>query len=736
VLFQTHWDREGYDVGGIQYPLAQFNPTVLALNGLPSALINYPYALPLAPGEVQGQLAPATTNDNQENLFKVEYDNNFNASTYLALRYYHINQATYFNDPNSTGYPFGSARAPQIDGGGRTGLIAELTKQLGDRNTLTFNAQYEIQRALFSDSDPIGGLIAAQGAYNLTGYDLWKDFILPKNTSAPLTFGAGGANNCPVAGGCWLYYYNTVINPGYFPNGIPRIPNNLLNSPQSAPQYFSVSLRDQLRASNKLRFDFGLKYEGQNYHLPPGIVTGNIGPDLQTNLPREAEPRLAVSYQFGANDSLRASYGRSSTFLQLGSMYTPVNYQYYLNAFPNDPASLPHAIAGTDFVNVPYIPTSTNPAAGAGCGSGEGPGGASPFRPCQSYADMIRWSEDYFYPDNGNARTQTYNNYDATYSHQFSNGVALRVTPFYRRGYNIIFNGVVASITDPSSGTVIPLSFRPYFYGFERTTGTELYVTTPQLPFGVSGFVSATYVNAFSNRPAGVPGEDTQPTIPIAALASGNSYRVGYLSPFVANVGAQVKTRSGLRIAPVLRYDRGYPIGEGNTTPQIINGVGLNIPQANNLSDVPTYALNSPSTTRSTNFIDPTNPGNVLAPNIYATRGTGETSAPGGFLSHPRVYTDLTLEFSPGNGHNTFGVQLQNLFNLYYSEPFTNTRWAPVATGIGTTQTGKTSSALPTSIYAPFGVANYQLANFGTQPFVIFPNANPLTARFYYQINF
>jgi len=512
-------------------------------------------------------------------------------------------------------------------------------------------------------------LIPAFGA-SATAYSFWQDFALPVNTAAPLTF--GGANDCPVTGGCWLYYLNTTktfpngsANPNYnfFKNGVPRIPPNLLASPDSRPQAYAVALRDQLAINTKLNLDYGVRFEGTNYHLPSGATTGDPGPDKDTNSPTEWEPRLALSYQLGSDNAVRASYGRSAEFQTLGVLSTPLDFNYYLKAYPNAVTSLPGS-AGTDALGFAGPTFNGAPSYGHGCGSGEAGLNGFPFRPCTSYADTIRWSEDYFYPDNGFARTSTYNNYDFSFSHRFATGWSAKVTPFYRRGQNIIFYGVVAFTIDPATGAENPLSFRPVYTGFTQSTGAELYLTTPQRPFGMSGFVSATYDNAFSNRPAGSPGEDTQPAISDAALKANNAYRVGFLSPFVANVGVQYKTRNGFRINPVFRYDRGFPFGSGNTTPIVINGQPVNVTSTNITNQVPVI---SSSSNDAVNYIDPTNPGTALRPNIYATRGTAETSAPGGALTKPRLFTDMTFEYAPVGTKTTFGLQVTNIFNLFYS---------------------------------------------------------------------
>lgn len=734
-LYQGNFTRSGYkDIPGSLYGTA--SPLVALVNGFePDLVAQLPNIGPLYPGQSPGiTQAPASSDNNLTNLLKLEYTNNLNASTFLALRLYRTVQTDLSYDPSGQFFSFALTRNPNSDGGSRSGIIGELTKSIGQNNQLTLSTQYELDRSVFGITDPAAGVAVLDGQ-GVIGRTDWPDFVQPTNRNAPLTFGMGSANPCPIAAGCFLYYLNTTptingqANPdfGFFKNGVPRIPGNILASPPNPSQVYGIGLRDQITASSKLHIDAGLRYEGVNFHFPPGIETGNIGPDKETNNPTEIEPKLSVAFNPTSTDAFRASYGRSAIFATPGNLFTPLDFNFYLKNFPHGPLSLPgYAIAGTDFVDAP-VP--------AKCGSGEA-GVAVPYRACRSYADLIRWEEDNFFPDNGNARTSTYNNYELSYSHSFKGGYAVKLTPFYRQGYNIAFNGVAAFNTDPVTGAVVPTAFRAFYTGFSKSTGVEFFATTPDRPTGLSGFLSATYVNALSNKPAGSTSEDTQPTVPFAVLAAGNSYRVGFLSPFTANMGLDYKFKNGFRINPVFRYERGFAFGVGNLTPVTLNGVSFNTVSTNNANSVATNDINSGTGSGAINFIDPTNPGNLSKPNIYATRGTPEAPSPGGVLSHPRLTTDLTLEFKANK--STFGVQAENLGNLYVSEPLLNRRYQSIATGVPGALTGQTTAANPANAnfntFAPYGIYNYTNAQNGRGAYLVAPTLKPVTYRLYYQL--
>ncbi len=179
----------------------------------------------------------------------------------------------------------------------------------------------------------------------------------------------------------------------------------------------------------------------------------------------------------------------------------------------------------------------------------------------------------------------TYNNYDFSYSHLFPHQVSVKITPFYNKAFNevastaqpIIKNGqpVLNSAGNPMLGPPVNSNL-----GKNQVTGVE-FLLTKEAAFGLSGSLSMTYQNEFSNVVPTSPSEDFFPSIPPASLALGNLYRVGFLSPFVGALSLQERTRSGWRINPVVYYNHGYPIGAGLLTATSINGQYYNVPNTN-----------------------------------------------------------------------------------------------------------------------------------------------------------
>jgi len=280
-----------------------------------------------------------------------------------------------------------------------------------------------------------------------------------------------------------------------------------------------------------------------------------------------------------------------------------------------------------------------------------------------------------------------------------------------------VLNALGQPATNPSVTTNL---------GVNRTTGLELYLTK-EAPYGLSGQLSATYLNETSNVIPLSGGEDFFPTIPPASLALGNQYRVGFISPFQATAAAKYKFHNGLSINPILYYVRGYPYNPGTLTATYINGVPYNVPNTNVTSS------NGPN--GSGQYVDPQNPGTQFKPNIAATRGTPDSPSAGGLLTPGQVYADLTLEYTRPGSRSSFGVQFFNLFNNVADLqdvvfPTLNPYYQPVATGVSGKQTG--SSALPSQFPSDHFSA-LGPALLGGQPYYVDPDGVPFRAVLYYR---
>ena len=433
----------------------------------------------------------------------------------------------------------------------------------------------------------------------------------------------------------------------YFPNGVPRVPNSGINYNGAWFQTYGGGLRIQYDAG-KLKLDLGAREDLQRQHY--GINPFNSGdpsnpsdvdPATITSYyldPWEFEPRGAISYQFGRNDAVRAGYGRSAIFLNAQTAGTPAGMYNY-----------------APFLNVPAPPGSV-------CGSLVA---NAPPLTCRNYADALYWMYDQNFdaPDLGGARPSIYSNYDFTYQHQFADGLALKLTPFYKLGTKLPAFALVSGL---SQGSFV---FTVNNQGLNRTTGVELGLTTKSVAYGFSGFLSATYQNVLQSTPPLGSGEDSLPVNGSGSLILGDVYRAGYVSPTSVRIGGEYKFKSGLRINPVLQFDEGYPYSVGTTiasSAPLSDGLFHNIPQVNfgpGSTAVVGYQVGGKD--NSTQYYDPSYSGTSLNPNIAATRGTPATSSSGGKLWHPNLELNLTVEYT--RGRNTLGVAITNLGGSWYN---------------------------------------------------------------------
>jgi len=676
-------------------------------------------ALRLADFQSEVGLLPGQTSVNQAlvdkgfqhqpvDFIKLEYDQNPDGKTFWANRLYRIVSVSTFLRP----YFSTSAQVSSINrgqGGYRTGLAGDLSRQFDEHNLVTLSYVYESLQPVYDQQSNLTAYRSLSPALNTTtgGYEL-PDFLpagsaCPKADPLGTTLANAGAGN----GGCgYLTKY-----AGNFGGTTPRIPNvNFVNGGTS--QQYGFGLRDQLTVNPQLKLDLGVRVDGSSYHLlNKGNTSFTFGNDVLK--PLVVQPRLAFAFQLDKNDAVRASYGRSVEFAPNGIINTPI--------------SVPSA-----FYNVPSYDSRTG-APAKYCG---------PLNKtvCTSYGQQLHDQYVAFTsPEAFAVKPATYNNYDFSYSHQFANNVGVKITPFYKRGYDVNIFGTTVLGTDPV--TNLP-QFGPTVLtnlGIDKSTGVE-FLLTKDAAYGLSGFLDLTYVNRLQNIPPGYLGqtEDFYPSAPPQSLQLGSLFRAGYLSPLTGRLGLTYKSRNGLRINPIVSYDKGFPIGAGTLTSAYVNGVATVVPNVN--ISIPGFGpvSNSGSASGVSQYVDPTNPGTVSNPKLAATRGTPETSLTGGILSKARFNTDLVLEYAPPGTHNTFGVYVSNLFNQIYAEPNLNPRYQPVATGVAGPNTGQVSTvgSLGAGPAGALGFANYGNERFGYNAYNFTPSLTtlPISFRFYYQL--
>lgn len=739
ILYQNRDLRQYAPLGGLNYgganPIAfyPYNPAAYGPLGLDAAVggaANLAEILGTVPGQPNGNIRPTSQElaFNPTQVLKFEFDSNIDPTTFLALRTYNFRTLQGNTSIIGGGAPSASGAAYPGDtnptwsqtGGNRTGVSGELTKSFAQSNTATLSVSYENQHPIWDQYAPFNLAQLMTGAPG-GGAPSLADF-LPFNPDG----------SCPIAGGC---YVASVLGNA----NLPKLPISGINYNRSDFQVFGVGLRDQITVGQKLKLDLGVREEGANYKFgrnpynPTDLTNpSDVDPSAITKKylnPRDTEPRAAIAYQFGRDDAVRASYGRSVIFLNAQTAGTP--------------AALYNG-SNTALANVPALDTAANPACGSGTNNARAAATGSPFFKCANYAQELYWLYDQNFdaPDLGAAEAQFASNYDFTYQHQFKNGAGLRLTPFYKLSTGLPSFALVRQTTDPVTGQILSQVFTVNNEGINRTTGVELGFTTPDVKYGFSGFFSATYQNVLGSAPPLLGGEDALPINGSGSLALGDVYRAGYVSPFTIRTGGTYKTKSGLSFTPTLQYDRGYPFNVGDTiaSSRVINGVFQNIPQVNfgaGTTKIGGY-LGATGPGVATNYVDPAFPGNSLRPNIAATRGTPSTPSSGGALYKPTLTANFTTQYT--SGRNTIGIQIQNLFGNEYNGviPQVNPFYQAVATGVSGPQTGQLPQTNPTfqgGIYQNRGYANVPTDAYAYRngAYLIVPGA-PTRLTFFYQL--
>jgi len=620
--------------------------------------------------------------DQQPNeTYKLQYSISPNSSTYLTAKYYQVNAVVLFESP-FTGLSTFAQYSESLQGGKRTGFQADGTYQLNDKNLVKFGGKYELVQPIFDFQS--GGL----------GFFSTGEFSNNPNGPENLDFLPGG----------YLALH------GFTNQQVPEY----VEQAQVIRHDIAYYADDTFSPNAKMKIDLGLRLDASDYtypnpnagtflYAPAQVVNGSYQFQPNVQFPKVLQPRLATSYQFGRNDAIRFAFSRSVELPPLAFVDDGLGSSYYNN-----------------------LPYANLPATAAVCGS-------AASATCANYGQQLFWENQNNFsgqPLIQPLKPETFSNYEFSLSHQFGGNVAVKLTPYYRRGYDALVSTATVKGVNPITGS---FTFNPAINsnaGLEKTTGVEFYVTKDNPGPGFSGSFSANYINEFSNVIPLTGNEDFFPAIPVQSVLLGNLYRVGFLSPFNMTAAVSYKTRSGWRVNPIVTYNDGYPINLGELTSTLLNGIPFNVTNTN-----VTTAFGGNNTT---NYVDTQNPGTVFNPNIAVKRGTPETASAGGILSAQRVGANASFEFSPpsqnGKG-GTYGLFISNLFNQLYGQPSLNGRWQPVATGISGPQTGQTSLAQTEFVNGQFNYSYTSIRN-GQLPYLLTANGTPRTYRLYYQLAF
>jgi hypothetical protein len=622
--------------------------------------------------------------------YKFEYGLNIGSSSLLTARYWRT-----FSEQSQTMPAFGIFASPY--GGSRTAGQLDFTTSMG-KHIIKAGTLYEFAQPFGDRFDYTSYTALDTPAYYIT-YPITHPYqVLPQ----PYTYTGLLPNANPsTQGGLEQDFFspavcaqlNITINCGYlnkyFPHGV-RFPYEL-DYPTVGQQIYGEYVQDTIDMSDRWKAEAGVRLDGYNFQIP--TVEGEPPTIGAVAHQRLYEPHLDASYLPDPRDTIRIGFGHTLSI----PLPTQVG---------NNVSLLPYAA-------FEHIPSYDNQSPSGGPATYCGP---LANQTCANYAQQMYWlTRDYRY---GSSTLEapltgaTFTNIDLSWAHEFRDGSAIKLTPFYRRGYNVVEQ--TAQIVGFNTGTGAPV-YGDVAYsnlGIQKATGVE-FLYTKEVAQGLSSQIGATYISQFGNEP---PGAYLQP----AALAVGEIYRSPDLSPFQVNAALNWKNKHGFRINPVLSFNVGYPYGAGYYTAVYCNGKAVIVPS----TSLTTVFSQAPG------YIDPLDPGTCTAPNIAATRGVHEPGLPGGLLTAPRVNANLTFEYSPVGTRSTFGLQIQNLFNQLYNVPIVNGCYGtPVTTGLQSGTSPCTYSPANPQYGAPDVTAH------SGEAYLTYPNLQPITFRLYYQVS-
>ncbi len=594
----------------------------------------------LFPGQVAAvqNIGWPDNENNQHFIEKLNFKRQFNSSSFGELRAFRTNIYDHFILPWDGGALGDFYQAVEAN---NLGIAGDYQTQMSSHHELALGAE-----SIFTTAHSFFGGASTGPLSN---------FLLS----------AGCIDAFPVPAGCYIGPLNAQLNAFFgfgVPTGGPNAPLNSFPAPLSAvtdPVHRSDAwIRDRWTPSDKFTILGGLRWDQEIIEIPKDAAiqassyfidkSGNfvttpgspIGNDVTR--PTQISPRIALTYQPNGRNVFRASYG-------MNIEYTPeANIE---NQWAGD---LPAAMQACTVASGCY---QTLPGFGVTNNINN--------LYAQEVVDMNTNNFAQYTP----VKPQRATNYDASWEHDFGNGLELKLTPYYRRGtdYVVANTPIIATLGD---GTPVFGAPREENAGVNENTGLEV-ALSKTVPYGFSGFFNATYDNTLANY-----NSDFFPSTNNAALALNHFFHVSYLAPITATAGLTYQDRRGLYATLELPYESGYRYGNGKHTflfdacsdvPGCTGGPGKVVPVEVLNTDIAATSLGLNANTSAYYFTDPTNPGTFEHPNITGSRGTPDGNDPGTLRGPQRLFVNLTVAHDIGSGPNklTLGVRGTNLLGNY-----------------------------------------------------------------------
>jgi len=689
---EASYDPFGFGSGGLTVPGGYTLPDMFQSN-----------YITFFPGQAayQQNTNQADTQTFNSVIDKLNFKRQLTPSSFAEVRVF----KTYLNWVDWYAYNVGSFTDSFFnEDASANGAAFDYTNQLSSRNEVS-----------------VGG----DGTYYRTnywiGYPSFEPFDEPlEDLACPNAFDYGG--------GCYIAPYNAALNAANAANGGTLLGGPLPTNPALAPMTtyadnsgyssdpvhkWDVWLRDRWQPNERLTVIAGLRWDHEVIGMPADAAqqnttyyyddSGNLvtvpGQPIGTNVtqPQQWSPRLAASYEASSRDTFRMSAGENIEFAPLAALET---------VYKNVPTSLQNCNLGNGcFLALPGYGVTNNVT--------------------NLYQSVMLDLTTNNFAQYTPVLPQTAVNYDFSWEHEFGQGVELRITPYYRKGFNYVVGNAPLLFTLPS-GTPVYGPSKEENAGINENTGVE-FALQRNTQYGFSGLLDATYDNTLANYDS-----DFFPTVNAAALAANHFFHVTYVSPLSGTFNLVYNTRSGWHASMTMNYVYGYRYGVGTQTFTFNdNGQPEQVPNSDLVN----------STNEAYYFTDPSNPGTIEHPNITGSRGTPEGSDPGSLFGPSIATFNFSVAHELGSGpHNSeIGIRLENAFGNYSPTTIpSNLYYAPQGIGSYGTTSGGQLSGYNTNQCAPHQTLACEpfMYNQSTGPYEAEPMGPPRLFTFYYSIKY
>lgn len=520
----NHLDNAGYgspnDLGGDTYLNAIAGPSGAYADGY-QAVAPYGSLLPVGyvggGGIVQpylfpntglnrpfGALIPANSRDgfnNNQNVFKVQYQHNFGSTAYLRVYAYSAYSDWLNNGPSSFNQFYNAFDSSDYELSSHSrGFSASFADQINDKNLLSLQGSYTTASTTRYNNfgigqgtdTTVGYLVDGANPYNGVAYNIAGGAV------PGALYNAAGLPFQQLTVGQILTGTAAVPAPGVTCGGGPCRYEIVAGGPDASynqvkPKFTALAITDDFRPSSKVDVNIGMKYDlfqyvGANtfnsgartffYNAYNSQAAANGEPLLafdptgaaSTNNYPVFEPRIGATYTFDPATVLRLSYGRYAQ-----APNTAFEQYNYLQ--PNDLGNL---------INFGENGLPTTPG--------------HDIKPPVS------------------------NNYDFSIERQFAGNTAIKLTPFLRKTQDQIQNFFLDQKTSFISGLNV---------GNQTSEGLELEVDKGD--FSRNGFaarMSFTYTNSYIRYNRTPTGESVVDPIN-AAISQFNAFtKAGGGSPY------------------------------------------------------------------------------------------------------------------------------------------------------------------------------------------------------------